>query len=157
MYETFNTLVNSRRSNAKEEDHAKEQNKKFGRDKPGGFQKTKRLNWPCYIVCGLKDEFQSLRMYHEPPHCREDASVMKTEHRVDLRSVRDDDILMLTSRKVKTRGQFDIKKCGGVKFLVELLEDPGNMIAYVKQRKFIGESFVHLYVDHQYTDILQGL
>ena len=82
---------------------------------------------------------------------------MKTEHRVDLRSVRDDDILMLTSRKVKTRGQFDIKKCGGVKFLVELLEDPGNMIAYVKQRKFIGESFVHLYVDHQYTDILQGL
>lgn len=37
MYETFNTLCNSKRSNAKEEDHAKDQNKKFGGDKRGGF------------------------------------------------------------------------------------------------------------------------
>lgn len=82
---------------------------------------------------------------------------MKTDVRVDLRSIRDEDVVLLTARKVKTRGQIDIKKCGGVKFLVELLEDPGNMIAYVKQRKFIGESFVHLYVDNQYTDILEGM
>lgn len=44
MYESFNTMCNSKRSNAKEEDHAKQQNKKYGRDNTAGPSRFKRLN-----------------------------------------------------------------------------------------------------------------
>lgn len=52
MYETYNILINSRRQNSKEEDHAAEQNKMRG------FQtRTKHMSWTGYVVCGVKDEF----------------------------------------------------------------------------------------------------
>jgi hypothetical protein len=58
MYETYNILINSRRQNSKEEDHAAEQNKMRG------FQtRTKHMSWTGYVVCGVKDEFQTLRLY----------------------------------------------------------------------------------------------
>lgn len=54
MYEIFNILVNSRRANAKEEEHAEAQNRANLR---GGRldSRAKRLHWPGYAVCGLKD------------------------------------------------------------------------------------------------------
>jgi hypothetical protein len=49
LYETFNILVNNRRSNSKEEDYAIEQNKLRGNM---GF-KNRKMNWMGFAVCGV--------------------------------------------------------------------------------------------------------
>ena len=76
LHEVFNILINSRRANAKEEEHADAQNTANRRGGVG--LRAKRPSWPGYAVCGLAERgFQTLRLYDQPPHANEDATAMK--------------------------------------------------------------------------------
>lgn len=52
MYETYNILVNNRRSNSKEEDYAIEQNKLRGFN-----SRARKMSWIGFAVCGVQDKF----------------------------------------------------------------------------------------------------
>ena len=74
LYELFNILTNSRRADAKEEEHAEGQNRQNARGP--GFR-VRQTKWPGYAVCGLKEGgFQTLRLYDAPPHAGFDAGAM---------------------------------------------------------------------------------
>lgn len=54
LYELYNILTNSRRADAKEEEHAEGQNnRQNARGGPG--LRARRTKWPGYAVCGLKE------------------------------------------------------------------------------------------------------
>ena len=129
LYEVYNILTNSRRADAKEEEHAEGQNKRGGRGGPG--LRSQRTKWPGYAVCGLKEGgFQTLRLYDVPPHANTDAAVMASQsanmmhidqksgkqrnnttddNLKNLRSVRDDDLLLLSETVLDLKGKEDIK------------------------------------------------
>jgi hypothetical protein len=158
MYETYNILVNSRRTNSKEEEHAAEQNKLRG------FQtKTKHYSWPGYVVCGVKDEFQTVRLYDEPPHAGIDAIAMKDKTKSNdrfafsLRQIREDDLIIISETKIDLKGKDDIKQVGDVNFLLHALSRPGTMCAFVKEKWFKGNGFVTLIVDNSKSKYLEQL
>lgn len=123
LYEVFNVLANSRRADAKEEEHAEAQNRANRRGiGPGG--RTRKAKWPGYAVCGLSEgNFQTLRLYHEPPHANRDAAAMRSKSKAQdkrrgalpdenlacLKSIRDDDILLLSESVIDLKGKEDIK------------------------------------------------
>ena len=68
MYEVYNLLLNSRRSTAKEEEHAEKQNQANGKEGSGKtteiqprrdmlreMGRKRKLHWTGYFVCGQKD------------------------------------------------------------------------------------------------------
>ena len=68
MYEVYNLLLNSRRSTAKEEEHAEQQNKPKGVESTGRpveiqprremlreMGRKRKLHWTGYFLCGQKD------------------------------------------------------------------------------------------------------
>lgn len=126
LYEVYNILTNSRRADAKEEEHAEGQNKRAGRGGPGS--RSQRARWPGYAVCGLKEgAFQTLRLYDVPPHANTDAAAMASRsgnmmhidqkaarQRADdnlknLRAIRDDDLLLLSETVLDLKGKEDVK------------------------------------------------
>lgn len=114
-YETYNILINNRRSNSKEEDYAIEQNKMRG-----GNSRARKMNWVGYAVCGIEGEFQSLRLYDAPPHAGDEAKSIakKTKDPYDtnlmnMKRIKQDDLLILSELKLDLGGQDDVKQGGG--------------------------------------------
>jgi hypothetical protein len=152
LYETYNMLLNSRRSDAKEEDHAQEMIRKQGLD---GVKETKTnldslplevssrqisrrgnkcLHWIGYIVCGQKDMlFQNIKMYEKPPHS---GATDNESHQSDfsLKQVREHDLLILSEDEIDLRGQQDIKRVSSISFLRGLLFKHNAMFAFVTKR-----------------------
>lgn len=81
LYETFNILVNNRRSNSKEEDYAIEQNKLRGFN-----SRSRKMSWIGFAVCGVQAEFQSVRLYDEPPHAGEKAEAISKQNEDPMNS-----------------------------------------------------------------------
>ena len=83
-----------------------------------------------------------MRLYDQPPHAKEDAMAMRErfdasghDGRRDnlpcLRAIRDDDLLLLSAIQLNMKGKEDIKQVGGADFLIEALNKPGTMLAFV--------------------------
>lgn len=124
LYEVFNVLVNSRRADAKEEEHADAQNRANSRSLGPG-SRARKSTWPGYAVCGLSEgSFETLRLYHEPPHANRDATAMRSKSKFQnkrrgadpkddnllcLRSMRDDDLVVLSETAIDLQGKEDIK------------------------------------------------
>jgi hypothetical protein len=121
LYETFNILVNAKRSNAKEEEFADQQNKM----NRGGFKRGgKVLSSPGFSVTGSRNgEFTAVRLYEEPPHASEDASKVVQKLSRDgsffFKQCRDDDLLLISADKIDLQGKDDIKQVGGAEFLLK--------------------------------------
>lgn len=117
----------------------------------GGSFRTRKMNWIGYAVCGIEDEFQSLRLYDVPPHAGEEAiSIAKKDkdpfdtNLMNLRRIKEDDLLILSDLKLNLGGGEDIKQGGGSDFLLKILEQKGTMIAYCSEKWHFGAGYVQL-------------
>jgi len=112
LYETFNILVNARRSNAKEEEFALQQNKANSRY-GGPPRRGKVLSSPGFAVTGNDHgDLKSVRLYDEPPHgvmLSKEKSRSSRDSALFFKGCRDDDLLLLSCRKLDLRGKDDIK------------------------------------------------
>ena len=105
-----------------------------------------------FAVTGNVDgQFQSVRLYDEPPHgvmLSKDKCTTR-ERELFFKGCRDDDLLLLSCHKIDLKGKDDIKQVGDARFILEVLEQPGAMLAFVKTKWIKGNGFIHLLVDRE--------
>lgn len=97
-----------------------------------------------------------VRLYDEPPHgafCTDQKSTMTTSS--FFKQCRDDDLLLVSYKKLDLQGKDDIKQVGGVEWVLKALEQPGTMLAFVKLKWIRGNGFISLLVNQEKSKFLQ--
>ena len=135
LYETFNMLLNSRRSASKEDEHAKRMaaEAEFLKSTEKNKYSNKKLNWIGYLVGSTKETFfQQVRMYEKPPSASD--SVTDDNGPSILKQLRENDLLILSQEEINLKGYDDIKKISSLEFLRSLLLKHNAMFGFVTKK-----------------------
>lgn len=76
---------------------------------------------------------------------------------MNLKRIKEDDLLILSELKLDLGGQDDIKQVGGAEFLLKILEKKGTMIAYCTEKWHFGAGYVQLMVHNSCSKYLEEI
>jgi len=135
MYETYNMLLNSRRTTDKEDDHAARVNAQKSRAQEArAARSSKKKYWEGYVVTSQKETlFQTLRMYDKPPGPSDKVGEEKSEA-FEIRQLREYDLIVLSEEPIDLKGGDDIKQVSSVNFLRSQLLQHNIMFGFVTKR-----------------------
>ena len=142
LYETYNVLVNSKRSS---EDKRGECERRRG-------GKNESYSWIGYLIRSNEDRnFVNARLYDYKPTVVKEASDHRNEEEKysPIKSVKESDILLLSTEDLSQgRGdRFDIKRKVTAEWLKSVLLKENTMFAYVNERSKRGSTYVEVKID----------